>query len=466
LKKAHLLITGQFFHSLDKTTVQSFSGGIGVNSEGFIECIFNVHSDTTIRSIEIAKGHAYLNAPTDTYLNKPIEIVKDLYSTILDVPNDQIICPGFVDTHVHAAQLMNIGKGVGLPLLKWLETVTFPEEAKFSDQPYADSIMSFCVHHLLKAGTTTASYYGTIHRQACLSLAKAMVSQGQRGYVGKVNMDQNSPTPLLESTIDSLNETDYFINDVLSLSSHLVHPIITPRFAISCSSKLMAGLSDLAHKYDLGIQTHLSENIQEIETVKNLYPSLTYTDVYKEHGLLSVKGPVIMAHSIHLSDDEKETLVNHDIGISHCPCSNLYLKSGRFNLSNWLKSYSKIGLGTDLSGGISTSMFSEMRSAYQTHLNIDLLMSPTFHQKTTPIQTENLFYCATLGGASVLDLDDKIGNFQIGKAFDSNIISLKNTGPDSVIATYSTDEILKKLVFMTDSRDILSTYVQGIKVQK
>ncbi|MBT5954200.1 guanine deaminase [bacterium] len=464
MQKGNLLVLGRFIHSINKSETHSFFGYIGINKDGFIDCIVKTSFENKINAIEIGVTAKHLNQTDTFYLGKSAELIKDIYSTILDTSNDQIICPGFVDTHVHAPQIMNIGKGVGLPLLEWLETITFPEESKFANKTYADTIMNFCVNQLLKAGTTTASYYGTIHREACLSLAKAMLSQGQRGYVGKVNMDQNSPPALLESTQRSLSETEHFIDDVYSLSSNIVQPIITPRFAISCSSKLMTGLVSLATKYELGIQTHLSENTQEIEIVKDLHSSLSYTDVYKEHGLLSVKGPVIMAHAIHLSEYEKQTLIKHKTGIAHCPCSNLYLQSGRFNLSSWLNDYSKIGLGTDISGGISTSLFSEMRSAYQTHLNLKLTPQNSCPDKTTNLNVNNLFYCATLGGASVLRLDDKIGNFKLGKAFDANIISLKNTGPNSVIETYSTDDILQKLVFVADSRDILSTYVQGIRI--
>ncbi|KAF9581700.1 hypothetical protein BGW38_001187, partial [Lunasporangiospora selenospora] len=214
--------------------------------------------------------------------------------------DDQFIIPGFVDTHIHAPQYTFCGNGHDLPLLEWLDTYTFPRESKFADREYASKLYSKAVARCLRNGTTSACWFATIHLESCKELVDIIHQQGQRAYVGKVNMNQNSPDFLVETTESSVRDTRAFIEyvkDETTKRDHkpLVTPIVTPRFAISCTSELMSELGKLAAEYNVPIQSHLCENLNEIGFTMSLFPkSVNYTAVYADHGLLNDR--TIMAH--------------------------------------------------------------------------------------------------------------------------------------------------------------------------
>ncbi len=203
---------------------------------------------------------------------------------------DNLIIPGFVDTHAHAPQYCNRGLGMDKELLPWLETYTFPEEAKFSDLDYARLVYGAFVQDLWRNGTTRSILFGTIHKESTLVLMELLQKAGLSAYVGKVNMDRNSPNFLIEETSQSLADT----KDWLEASAQfgpLVKPIITPRFVPSCTSELMDGLGTLSEEYKVPVQSHLSENHGEIDWVAALHPeSPNYTDVYYEHNGADANG--------------------------------------------------------------------------------------------------------------------------------------------------------------------------------
>lgn len=238
-----------------------------------------------------------------------------------------VIIPAFNDLHIHAPQYINRGVGFDRELMPWLETYTFPVEAKYRDIEFAAKAYQIFLRRLRACGTMRFSAFATMHAPGTWELMRQVERSGMRAYIGKVNMDRNSPEYLCEETERSLAETEELICRSEEELKHVKY-IITPRFVPATSEKLMAGLGELAEKYDLPVQSHLSENKSEIAFVKELHPDIpTYTEVYDAFGLLR-KGKTIMAHAIHLSDREKELLKEKQATLCHCAQSNADLSSG------------------------------------------------------------------------------------------------------------------------------------------
>ncbi|KAJ3088904.1 hypothetical protein HK102_007669, partial [Quaeritorhiza haematococci] len=250
-----------------------------------------------------------------------------LRSQVQTLKPRQFLLPGFVDTHIHAPQYVYTGTGYDLPLMQWLEKYTFPRESAFSSPTYARKSYTQSVKRSLRCGTTTACYYATIHLPACKILTEVIRQCGQRAFIGKVNMDRNSPDFYIEERESSVKETREFVDFVLGLGDERVTPIITPRFVPTCSAELMQALGDIAREKNLPIQSHLCENPSEIEFVKTLHPECSsYTDVYRTYGLLTDRS--VMAHCVYLTDEEVAMIKDYDAGIAHCPNSNFSLQSG------------------------------------------------------------------------------------------------------------------------------------------
>jgi len=274
----------------------------------------------------------------------------------------KFLIPGFVDTHIHAPQYPNAGTGIDLTLLDWLNKYTFPTEKKYQDLKFASEIYNKVVQRTLQNGTTTACYYASLHLEATKLLVDIVSQKGQRALIGKVCMDRNSPVDYVESTQDNLNNTEKLIIHCQSKNVNLITPIITPRFVPTCTDELMKGLSELAKKYNVPIQSHISENKGEVEWVKELYPNLkNYAQVYDQHGLLNNK--TIMAHGIFLTDEELVLFRERKSGLCHCPISNYSLHSGILDVIRALNAGVKVGLGTDISGGYSPSILQNIRAA-------------------------------------------------------------------------------------------------------
>lgn len=274
----------------------------------------------------------------------------------------RILIPGFVDAHAHAPQHAFTGTALDLPLLEWLERYTFPHETKFADGKHARKIYSRAVRNHLKHGTTTVSYFATIHNDACKVLVEVCREQGQRAYVGKVNMDRNSPDTYCEQTEQSLRDTRSFVAHVLGLQDPLITPVITPRFVPSCTPTLMRGLAKISDEHQLPLQSHLSENLAECEWVRSLHPDCTsYSDVYDKHGLYTSRS--YMAHCVHCARPERDLVLQKGVGIVHCPNSNFTLASGVCNVREWLDEGHKVALGTDVAGGYSPSILNAIRMA-------------------------------------------------------------------------------------------------------
>ncbi|KAK3882711.1 hypothetical protein Pcinc_012917 [Petrolisthes cinctipes] len=373
----------------------------------------------------------------------------------------QFMMPGLVDTHIHASQFPNNGVAMDLPLLEWLQTYTFPTEANFSDTLFAREVYSKVVERLLRNGTTTAAYFGTIHLEGSKILADVVHDKGQRALIGKVNMMRNCPEYYRELSVqESIRDTEEFIRYVKTIQSPLVQPIVTPRFAPTCPEDQLASLGQLAAKYGCHIQSHLGETQPECNWVKELFPwAKSYTDVYDSMRLLSEKS--VMAHCIWLGDDEIYTLRERGVGVSHCPNSNLSIRSGLCDVRRLISHGLKVGLGTDCSGGYSASMLDAIRQSLQVS-NVLALERDQDYQRLT---YKEAFRLATLGGAKVLNMEDRIGNFEIDKEFDALLIDV--TAPGSAIDIFSKDTIedkIQKFIYTGDDRNIARVYVAGHRI--
>ncbi|KAK8731840.1 hypothetical protein OTU49_007293 [Cherax quadricarinatus] len=378
-------------------------------------------------------------------------------SDITYLTSSQFMMPGMVDTHIHASQFPNNGIKLDLSLLDWLNTYTFPTEAMFSDVKVAQCVYPKVVERLLKNGTTTAAYYATLHLEASKVLAQVVHDRGQRALIGKVNMMVNCPEYYRESSItESVSETEDFIFFIKKLQTPLIKPVITPRFAVACSLDQMKQLGQLAKKHDCHIQTHLCETQAEVTWIQELFPwSKSYTDVYDTAGLLGAK--TIMAHCVWIEEQELKRLKECNTGVAHCPNSNISIRSGHCDVRQLICRGIKVGLATDCSGGYSSSMLDSLRRALDVSKSLSI-QRQNYQFLTLP----EVFRLATLGGAQVVNMEDRIGNFEIGKEFDSLLIDFEvPRSPLDIFDKDTLEDKIHKFLYNGDDRNIVQVYVAG-----
>jgi len=400
----------------------------------------------------VARHHADDEATVLANLGQQIRIVR--------LGPAQFLLPGLIDTHIHASQFPNAGLALDLTLLDWLERYTFPMEAGLSCPEKARDVYRRCVRSTLSSGTTTACYFATVHRNSTQVLGEVCMEEGQRALVGKVCMDRNSPDIYGDgSTEESLSEAEASINGLRGLNSSLITPIITPRFVPTCSRSLLKGLGDLAKRDNLPVQTHLAENCKEIEWVRDLEPDCeNYTQVYSKCGLLGPR--TVLAHCVHLSDQEIQMIHESESGVSHCPNSNFSLKSGLCNVQRLRKAGVKVGLGTDCSGGYSPSMINALRQAVTASnaLNITKVVEE-------PISFSDALYLATRGGAQLLDRDGELGILEVGGLADILLVNMEGHENTRPFGHESSLDLVHKFVFLGDDRNIQNVWVGGRQVK-
>lgn len=367
---------------------------------------------------------------------------------------DKIIIPGLVDLHVHAPQYAFRGLAMDLELIDWLNTYTFVEEAKYQDAEYADCAYEMFVEDLRNSATTRACIFGTIHTDATLLLMDKLEKSGLKSYVGKVNMDRNSPEYLCEeSAIKAAEDTEKWI--LASRHYENVKPILTPRFTPSCSDELFEKLSVLQKKYHLPMQSHLSENIGEIAWVKELCPETKfYGQSYDRYDMFGKECPTIMAHCVHSGEEEMELMRKQNVFVAHCPESNANLSSGVAPVKKYLEKGMKIGLGSDIAAGSTLSIFKAMAMAVQ----CSKLRWRLQDQEVAPLTLEEVFYLATKGGGEFFG---KVGSFEDGYAFDAVVLD------DSSIKTplqLNVKERLERLVYLSEDKNIIAKFVDGKKI--
>lgn len=362
---------------------------------------------------------------------------------------DRLIIPGFVDLHLHAPQFLQCGIGLDRELLDWLEQYTFPGENRVADPAYARLLYSRVARDLLYNGTLRCSILGSVHRKSTALLFESLVERGIAAFVGKVNMDRNCPDYLREETANSLQETEALIQ---TYTSHpLVKPIITPRFAPTSSPGLLKGLGKLAARYNLPVQSHLSETRDEVQWVKNLFPcEANYASVYYRYGLLG-QTPTLMAHGIYLEAEEIEMLRDNEVRVVHCPDSNINLSSGIMPARRYLKAGLSLGLGTDIGAGHTLFMPQAM---------IRTVQLSKLHELQVPedkaLSMSEAFYMGTKGGGAFFG---QVGSFEPGYAFDALVVE----DDPFFRANLSPLERLQRFVSSGDPSMIVARYVEGKK---
>ncbi|RYP89197.1 hypothetical protein DL769_000167 [Monosporascus sp. CRB-8-3] len=396
-------------------------------------------------------------------LLRTLKVGGDDHANVRYLRRTEFLIPGFVDTHNHAPQYAQRGLGQSMHILDWLEKVTFPNEAQFGDPEYARRIYSRCIDGFLKQGITTASYYSSMHAEATKILADLCLEKGQRAFVGKCNMNRNAPDYYRDESVESsLRDTEACITHIRAIDSEggLLKYVLTPRFAISCGDALLAGLGEIAKRNgDLPIQTHMNEAASEIELTKTLFPGFeNEVDLYAHFGLLTERS--ILAHCCYMSEYEMERLKELGCGVAHCPVSNMTVGGGFMAapVRDFLRRGIKVGLGTDSGGGFSSSILDAMRQALIASNARDVMSQGRDKGLTIP----EVFYLATLGGARVCCLENRIGSFELGKEFDALLI---NADTDGVMTMVEEEDpvgtIFDKFIMTGDDRNIEEVYVRG-----
>lgn len=341
----------------------------------------------------------------------PIKSIKQNFSAKKEIHfKESVLLPGFIDTHIHFPQMNQIGCH-GESLLGWLDKYIYPEEIRMSQPKQAKRLAPIFFDELFQNGTTTSLILSSSDAQSTETLFKSAQASGARAIIGKVSMDRLAPRELTRSMAQDKEESEHLISRWHGKEKRLFYAL-TPRFSPACSHSLMKMLGDLAEKYpSIRVQTHFSENLDELKLVKKLFPkSKDYLHTYEDFGLLGKR--TVLAHSIHASASEIKRMADLGVHVSHCPTSNLFLGSGLFPMNRYTQKNINLSLGTDVGAGTSFSLWTTLGEAYK--------VQRLQHQD---VSTAQLFYLATLGGAKALGLENEVGNFEIGKKADIQVIN-------------------------------------------
>lgn len=365
-----------------------------------------------------------------------------------------LISAGFVDAHVHYPQTEMVA-AFGEQLLQWLEKYTFVAEQRFADKAHAERIADFFLQELLRSGVTTAAVYCTVHPQSVDAFFEASQRVNTLMLAGKVLMDRHAPAPLLDTAQRGYDESKRLI-DYWHGNGRQQY-CITPRFA-GTSSEAQLDLAGALWREHPGVylQTHLSENTDEVEWIRQLYPQRkNYLDVYAHAGLLGPRS--IYAHCVHVDDADFAALQRSGAAIAHCPTSNLFLGSGLFRLADARKAERpvRVGIGSDIGAGTSLSPLRSLGEAYK----IARLQQRTL----SPLQA---FYLATAGGAEALYLERRIGRIEPGYDADLVVLDLHATPLLQLRTGQAEDpaDLLFALATLGDERATRATYVAGRRV--
>jgi len=431
----------------------------------------------------------------------------------------EYLLPGFVDCHVHCSQWAYMGTGIDRPLMAddgFLAKYAFPAESSLNSQT-ASPVYRAAIDDMLRNGTTTALVFASARLDASEAFVAAAVERGgPRSLVGKVNMDRYCPEGYVETTAQSLADTEAFItstkaaNTALGLpagSAPLVAPVITPRFLPTCTPELLRGLGALAEKHDCFVQSHLSESCDELAFSSSLFPEFdTDAAAFADFGLM--RSPSLMAHCVHLQPGEAELFMLHGTAMAHCPTSNFFFAKEALPVRQLLQLGVKVGLGTDVAGGYSPSMLLAIRHAVLASKTLQFRRSkncvfecgagssggmadggPAAKRSRTASSARKGFgiefdptadeaklrdmhnlthldglYLATQAGAEALGMGDRIGTFDVGKSFDAIVLSaaapVVRAYEGTPIAEDASD-VLHKLLTLADDRHVRAVFVGG-----
>ncbi len=361
----------------------------------------------------------------------------------------KLLVPGFIDCHVHFSQVDIIGS-YGEQLLDWLERYAYPAEEAFADAEHARAVADFFLDELLKNGTTTALVFPTVHPPSVDAIFAAADKRGMRLVSGKVLMDENCPASLRDDPESAYTQSRELIEKWHG--KNRLGYAITPRFAVTSSEAQLKAAGRLANEFpDVHVHTHLAEHLDEVELIAKQFPwSRSYFDVYEQLEL--VRERAVFAHCLHLDDTDRQRMAELGGAIAFCPTSNLFLGSGLFDLRAARDSGIRVGVGTDVGGGTSLNMFRTLGEAYKV-LHLQEHSMPGFQA----------LYLATLGAASALYLDDRIGNFTTGKEADFVVLDYDGSSITErrLKQARNIAEKLFALITLGDDRSIAATYLLG-----
>lgn len=419
------IIKGDICHSIAKDELKTYK-------DGYVVCVNN-----------ICQG-VYEQLPQE-YSKLP------LYDY-----SDKLIIPGLVDLHTHAPQYAFCGLGMDKELLSWLDSYAFAEESKYSNLEYAQKAYSIFCDRLKNSVTTRACIFATVHKDATRLLMDLMEQSGLISFVGKVNMDRNCPPKLCEKDAQqSVSDTKAWLDDINGKYKN-TYPILTPRFTPSCTDSLMQGLSDIQKQYDVPIQSHLSENPDEIKWVQELCPNTkNYADAYAQFGLFGNGTKTVMAHCVYCDDDEMDMMKQGGVFVAHCPASNSNIASGIATIRRYLENGLNVGVGSDVAGGNTLSLFATIVES----IKVSKLYYRLVDKNLRPLKFCEAFYMATKGGGEFFG---KVGSFESGFEFDAVVID------DSVLPypqDLSVPERLERAVYQSaDLLGLKAKFVRGKKI--
>jgi guanine deaminase len=426
------LILGQTFEVLANPMVTEWQEAVRVNSTGAV-LVRNGHIEAVGDAAALTAAHPQANV-TDY--------------------RQHLICPGFVDSHAHYPQTAIIASW-GKQLIDWLNTYTFPEEMRLADASYARLIANRYLDLTLAHGTTTVCSYATIHPASVDAFFQAAEARGLRSVAGKTCMDRNAPDGLRDTVQSAYDDSKALLNRWHGRGR--AEYAITPRFSPTSTPEQLAALGALWAEYpDCLMQTHLSEQLPEIEWVRRLFPAARdYLDTYEAHGLLGARA--LYGHAIHLQPREIDRIAESGAALIHCPTSNSFIGSGLMDVAGLAARHIPLGLATDTGGGSSFSMLRTMAAAYE----IAQLRGTALH----PAQ---LLYLATAGSARSLHLEDRIGTLAPGIEADLIILDLESTPAIAQRAAEADSlwEAVFPTIMMGDDRAIADVWIRGRRYQQ
>ena len=392
---------------------------------------------------------------------------------LFELTDNQYLLPGLVDLHIHAPQWPQLGTSLHLPLNKWLQQYTFPLEAKYDDPVFARQNYEMLVDNLLANGTTTATYYGTIHLEATKMLAEICLDKGQRAVVGKVAMDDERECPDFyrdESTSVGLDGTRALIEHIRNLTGNddgRVLPAVTPRFIPGCTDEMLEGLGSITDEYHCHVQTHCSESDWEHDFVIKRH-GINDTQSLDRFRLLTDK--TVLAHSNLIDDKDMRTIKARRSGIAHCPLSNIYFSNAVFPARRALDNGLKVGLGTDISGGPHPGILHNCQAAVNSSRMLEEGVDPAIPagKRGAPNSRINYleaFWMATVGGAKTLGL--QIGQLSEGFSFDAIVVDagIEDTNLRAREVSQTAEDMLQKIIYCAERRNITNVWVQGRMVK-
>jgi guanine deaminase len=365
-----------------------------------------------------------------------------------------LLVPGFVDTHVHFPQIRAIG-GLGMPLLDWLEQCALPEESKLADQAYARAVAAEFLDGLVAAGTTSALVFGSHFAPAMDELFAAAARRGLNITSGLVLSDRILRPELLNSPETALTDSADLI-----LRWHdqgRLRYAVTPRFSVSASDEMLDVCAQLLGK-GVWFTSHINENVAEIATVAGLFPGARhYLDTYRRHGLVTERS--VFAHNVHPDEAELAVLAEHGASVAHCPTSNCALGSGLFPLRRHVEHGIHVALGSDVGAGAGLFLPKEALQAYF----IQQLLGPA----GLPLTPVHLLYLATRAGARALGLDDRVGDFAVGKDFDA--VWLRPADGSTLAVNlrhaHDTTDALARIFALATPADVAGLWVRGQSIR-